>query len=409
MSLFIIDCLKSQIDDIKENYIPKDILNKTKKCIIIGSNVSIKSGNYGEYIDNNEAFIVRINREPEEIYYKYYGKRTDLFITHGGNKTLNIRNKYKNAYKIPNYFIPVQDRVVNHQPKYRWATTGFYAICLMAGIFDEIELLGFGYTQREFADNHFHYLNNIVHKTWEHDLILEDKLINRFQKMFKVYRCEERQSKYWNHIVVIPARSKSKTVPNKNMRMFGDKPLLDYTIDAIKPFNFQTYILTDSVEYGEYAKSKGIDYILEDEIGSSTKMDENLLPYIYPRFKNHNMILLQPTSPLRLFGIIDECLKQYDGHSLLTVEEIGSWLYKNNSQNLMIDRFNRPLKQSPDFNTYYYFDGNILIRNINEWANDKCLVNDSPVLVKNSRINTLQIDTMDDVQEFENILKITYV
>lgn len=208
-----------------------------------------------------------------------------------------------------------------------------------------------------------------------------------------------------NYIAIIPARSKSKTIKNKNMMAFGNKPLLKYSIDDILKYNIPTYVLTDSEEYGQFARQCGCDYILQTEIGNSTKIDENLLPYIYPRFKDHHIILLQPTSPLRLFGIIDDCLKQYDGHSLLTIEEFGSWVYKNKTEPLF-DRFNRPLKQSKDFNTYYFFDGNILIRNINEWADDHCLVNDNPVLVKNYKINTIQIDTMDDINEFNNYLSI---
>ena len=206
-----------------------------------------------------------------------------------------------------------------------------------------------------------------------------------------------------NYVVIIPARSKSKTIKNKNMMVFNNKPLLDWTIDSIKPFQIDTYLLTDSDDYIEHAKQKGVKSIKQTEIGSSTKMDENLLPYVYPRFKDCHIILMQPTSPLRLFNIIQKCLEKYDGHSLLTVEEVGNWLYRNNITP-MFDRFNRPLKQSPDFNSYQFHDGNILIRNVNEWFNDKCLVSDSPVLVRNHKINSIQIDTHDDIKEFSDIL-----
>ena len=185
--------------------------------------------------------------------------------------------------------------------------------------------------------------------------------------------------------------------------VFNNKPLLDWTIDSIKPFQIDTYLLTDSDDYIEHAKQKGVKSIKQTEIGSSTKMDENLLPYVYPRFKDCHIILMQPTSPLRLFNIIQKCLEKYDGHSLLTVEEVGNWLYRNNITP-MFDRFNRPLKQSPDFNSYQFYDGNILIRNVNEWFNDKCLVSDSPVLVRNHKINSIQIDTHDDIKEFSDIL-----
>lgn len=208
----------------------------------------------------------------------------------------------------------------------------------------------------------------------------------------------------YDFVAIIPARSKSSSVKNKNMTLFNRKPLMDYTIDSINPFGIDTYLLTDSEEYCNHAVEKGINYILEDEIGNSTKMDENLLPYIYPRFKGKHVVLLQPTSPLRLFGIIEKCLSKYNGDSLVTVEEFGDWCYNGNGEALF-DRFNRPLRQSKDFKVYKYFDGNILIRNLDKWFEEKCIIGENPVLVKNSRINTIQVDTMEDVRELENVLR----
>ena len=35
-------------------------------------------------------------------------------------------------------------------------------------------------------------------------------------------------------LIVIPARGGSKGVPRKNIKVLGDKPLIQYTIDAAK-------------------------------------------------------------------------------------------------------------------------------------------------------------------------------
>ncbi len=50
-------------------------------------------------------------------------------------------------------------------------------------------------------------------------------------------------------LIVIPARGGSKGVPRKNIKVLGDKPLIQYTIDAAKGVlmtNSFVYLLTIS-------------------------------------------------------------------------------------------------------------------------------------------------------------------
>lgn len=209
-------------------------------------------------------------------------------------------------------------------------------------------------------------------------------------------------------IAIIPARKGSKTIPNKNMFLLNNKPLLSYTYEFCIKNDLETYLLTDSEEYAKYAfDNYKIETIQESKIDSNTIMDMNLLPYLYPRFKDKHIVLLQATSPIREFNIFERCLDQYDGHCLITCEKIGSWTYLNKTESLF-DRFNRPLKQDPNYKSYYFFDGNILIRNINDWENEKCIVSQNPVIIENSKINSLQIDYMYEMEEAEKILKFTF-
>ena len=59
---------------------------------------------------------------------------------------------------------------------------------------------------------------------------------------------------------IIPARSGSKGIPNKNIKFLGDKPLLQYTIDtAIKSKIFDDIILTtDSKKIETLGKDLGL-------------------------------------------------------------------------------------------------------------------------------------------------------
>lgn len=160
--------------------------NLPKKCIIIGSSISVKSGYYGEYIDNNDALIVRINTLPKEEYYQYYGQRTDLMIGYD--------EKFLNTLNIPTYRLMLKDclkeilECINVSFR---ITTGFAAIMVLGNIFDEIELFGFGWTKPVWDDNQFHYIDGSLFKGL-HELKIEDAYINHFQEHFNIYRGEEK-------------------------------------------------------------------------------------------------------------------------------------------------------------------------------------------------------------------------
>lgn len=180
MAIFSFPRLQTHVDELRGIVKPFDY----KKCIIIGSSDSLLSGAYGDYIDNENALVVRINRMPLPEFYKHYGTRTDLLIS-----WLNVRNPqcaYYNAdLKKFNY---IRFEYLKLRP-----TTGIISLMLLGCIFDEIELFGFGFTNRKYNDPYFHYMDGETYRG-RHNMILEDKKINQFQEEYngKIYRGEER-------------------------------------------------------------------------------------------------------------------------------------------------------------------------------------------------------------------------
>ena len=63
------------------------------------------------------------------------------------------------------------------------------------------------------------------------------------------------------NIAIIPARSGSKGLPDKNIRLVNGKPLLAYTIKAaLESGCFDTvHVSTDSERYAEIAREFGTD------------------------------------------------------------------------------------------------------------------------------------------------------
>ena len=117
------------------------------------------------------------------------------------------------------------------------------------------------------------------------------------------------------NIAVIPARSGSKGIPNKNIIDFMGKPLIYWSILSAKSSKCidRVFVSTDSKEIAILAENFGAEVLNRPESLSQddTKTIE-VLKY-HSQFLNEyeNFFVLQPTSPLRKKNLIDDCYKSY--------------------------------------------------------------------------------------------------
>lgn len=118
-------------------------------------------------------------------------------------------------------------------------------------------------------------------------------------------------------IAVIPARGGSKSVPGKNIRDLGGKPLLAWSIDVARQVSEIDRIIvsTDDAEIGSVALAWGAEvysrpaHLATDEalvIDAIKDLHKTLLAEgEQPEW----MILLEPTCPLRTADDVRECLR----------------------------------------------------------------------------------------------------
>ena len=124
-----------------------------------------------------------------------------------------------------------------------------------------------------------------------------------------------------NKIAIIPARSGSKGLKDKNIIDVCGKPLLAYSIEAALTSGvFDKVILsTDSEKYAEIGKSFGAEIMMRGERLSDDKATTFMvIEDILSRLKSHcdYFVLLQPTSPLRTETHIKEAVEQFENHYL---------------------------------------------------------------------------------------------
>lgn len=138
-------------------------------------------------------------------------------------------------------------------------------------------------------------------------------------------------TKKLKYLAIIPARGGSKGIPRKNMVPIAGKPLIAYTIEAALKSDCldKVVVSSDSPEIMEFAQCLGINesYQRPTEVSTDfTPMAETLKDVIFHYEKEgyeiENIMLLQPTSPLRtaedIRGAV-ECFNSTDKKSLIGV------------------------------------------------------------------------------------------
>lgn len=126
-------------------------------------------------------------------------------------------------------------------------------------------------------------------------------------------------------IAIIPARSGSKGLKDKNIKELNGKPLLAYSIEAAldsKQFD-KVFVSTDSQIYADIAIQYGADasFLRSDKNSTDTAGSWDVVREVIDTFKSmgeeyDEIMLLQATSPLRTSeDIINavELLKEKEG------------------------------------------------------------------------------------------------
>tara|TARA_B100000029_G_C17498309_1_gene931762 strand:- start:123 stop:803 length:681 start_codon:yes stop_codon:yes gene_type:complete len=170
-----------------------------------------------------------------------------------------------------------------------------------------------------------------------------------------------------NTIAIIPARSGSKGVKNKNIKLLKGKPLIGWAIECCaksKLFS-KIYVSTDSKKYAKIAKKFGaVEIILRPKkFSKDNSTDYEMINHAIESIKiNYDFIAhIRPTSPLRQIFQLKNALKIFKNSnytSLRSVHEMQETSYKTfeiNSGNLKplrntkmtIDQLNGPRQSFP--------------------------------------------------------------
>jgi CMP-N,N'-diacetyllegionaminic acid synthase len=148
---------------------------------------------------------------------------------------------------------------------------------------------------------------------------------------------------------LIPARSGSKGVPRKNIKLLGGKPLIAYTIEAaINSMQFTDVVVsTDDTEIANIAKKHGakVPFIRPVNLSTDTAKSIDVVIHALEILENSGasydaICLLQPTNPFRTEQFIIDAINKFiteRTETLLSVLPVPSefnphWTFEINSE-----------------------------------------------------------------------------
>ena len=170
---------------------------------------------------------------------------------------------------------------------------------------------------------------------------------------------------------IIPARSGSVSIKNKNIRKLGKYPLIAYSIAIAKMVGSinRVIVTTDSEYYGAIARSYGaeVPFIRPSEISGPYSTDLEFMNHAINWFDKNEKVLpeywvhLRPTTPLRdvelIEGAIAQIKKDADATSLRSAHQTDlcpmKWFikdsdgYLNTFCNITNDEANGPRQNFP--------------------------------------------------------------
>lgn len=217
-------------------------------------------------------------------------------------------------------------------------------------------------------------------------------------------------------LAIIPARGGSKGLLGKNIYAFGGKPLIAWTIEAAKDSSYidKLILSSDDEEIIRVAKSYGCDapFKRDAQLALDDTSSIDVVIDAINRCPGYEwVLLLQPTSPLRVAQDIDEAIrycmeKRADACvSVSEVEQSPYWMYSLTDSQMLKPVMPPPIPtRRQDLPKCFTLNGAIYFARIDDLLRSKTFIlpKTVPYLLPPER--AIDIDTLDDLVTAENLL-----
>ena len=204
-------------------------------------------------------------------------------------------------------------------------------------------------------------------------------------------------------IAIIPARAGSKGIPEKNIQLIGNKPMVQYTIEAaIASMPIENIIITSNDQKViEIAISLGlaVPFIRPNKLSTDSSNTSDVIKHALNWYysKNHampkNFILLQPTSPFRNSDDISVAINFFnssDRKTLISVAEPmqhpGDFIMKDNDGYFRRLQLGVSESRRQMYPETFFIDGGIYISETNHFLKTNDWIGSDPDILQIDQI-----------------------
>ena len=201
-------------------------------------------------------------------------------------------------------------------------------------------------------------------------------------------------------VALVPIKSKSKRVKNKNFLKISGKPLYQYLLDKLSDCKFdEIYIDSDSKKIKKYSKKKGFKFIKrKPKLAKDNANGNDLLNYHSSIIEADIYFQLFITSPLLKVSSINKCIsilkkKSYD--SIFTCKSVYTWYWFKNKP---VNYKPKILPRSQDAVPVVYETTGLYGIKKNALKKNKCRIGKKPYFFEVSEEETIDLDNYKDFE-----------
>ena len=224
-------------------------------------------------------------------------------------------------------------------------------------------------------------------------------------------------------LAIIPARSGSKGIPGKNIKLLGGKPLIAYTIEKAQQSKLLDVVIlsTDTEQISEIGRNYGVNvpFIRPTELSQDTTPTIEVLKHAINFYEEQSVFfdgvcILQPTTPFRNEGFIDDAIAKFietDVDTLISVLPVPQhlnphWVFElNNQGNLKIATGeNKIIPRRQELPPSFYRDGSIYLIKSSVIKNQDTLFGSTIGYIQSSEELYVNIDTVQDWKKAEDLI-----
>ncbi len=216
-------------------------------------------------------------------------------------------------------------------------------------------------------------------------------------------------------LIIIPAKGRSRGIPQKNMALLGGKPLLEYSILSAKNAGLPGKIClsTDDAAIADFAAAFGIDVpfirpvkLAQDDISVIPVIKHALEWYEKTKgFIPEYIVLLQPTNPFRSSKSIKDAYKiisESGENSLISVNHVQhhpcEYIVPQKVKGFEFV-MTRPKKSGrQNFPTVYFINGAIYISRASFFKKNNVFYDKNAILHEIAIYESIDIDTPSDLE-----------